>query len=109
VCGYNGVWSDPPPICSGICTQERPAGYNISLDYSINATSLNCPYDDQPFSGLIVAGTRCYYECDPPYLPGSALSRECLVSGVFSHPHLTCEIPTSATRYAYVSFLSKNF
>lgn len=98
ICGVNGHWSSPAPICSNICTQLKPSGYS-SDNRTVPANSVDCPYSDIPYSGLILSGRTCHYFCDPPYFPVFPRFRECLSSGEFNRENPVCNIPETGGTY----------
>ena len=99
VCGVNGEWSDPAPTCIRTCPHPRPPGYDLSVNANVLATAVDCAYDEDIYGQPVATGTTCLYECDPPYFPSSVMARECLLSGKFSHPHPTCQIPQTTSPY----------
>ena len=98
ICGIDGRWSAEAPLCTGICNQAKPPDNNIT-DVVVLANSLDCPYSDVPYSGLILTGKICHYSCDPPYFSNFPNFRVCLDSGQFNHPYPTCKIPETSEPY----------
>ncbi|XP_039264718.2 uncharacterized protein LOC120340508 [Styela clava] len=102
VCGIDGTWSEPPPLCRAICIHQAMKPGSHAGSPIIEYPSIYGCVDKIHYARSVREGSTCYYHCTGGmHVLNGTESRTCQASGQskitgqFDQPLPDCVFPTA--------------